>query len=204
MPASILQPVPSPQHCWWWYFASVVADTPCRPFRQLDHSCQQRLLWRDSPSALSFHTPLDIFSPLSPSIPSYPPSSYPSTSCAGLTPGPLFHFSSTLSYSLTPHQILYSVDPEAEIGLDSLSSVNPDSLPEDLRRAVESLKVYGPQVCARVCVFVSVCFVCQKDLQEWLLTCACCHSLWNTILVFCEVGEEISQEDTSSSVTLCL
>lgn len=44
-------------------------------------------------------------------------------------------------------QILYSVDPEAApLGLDSLGTINPDVLPDDLRKAVESIEVYGPQV----------------------------------------------------------
>lgn len=39
------------------------------------------------------------------------------------------------------------MDPEATpLGLDSLSTLNPDVLPDDLRRAVESIEVYGPQV----------------------------------------------------------
>jgi hypothetical protein len=43
-------------------------------------------------------------------------------------------------------QILWSVDPEAApLGLDTLGSINPDTLPDDLRKAVESLEVYGPQ-----------------------------------------------------------
>lgn len=53
----------------------------------------------------------------------------------------------------THHQILYSVDPEATpLGLDSLSTINPDVLPEDLRQAVESIEVYGPQVCVACCM----------------------------------------------------
>lgn len=44
-------------------------------------------------------------------------------------------------------QILWSVDPEtAPLGLDTMGSINPDTLPDDLRKAVESLEVYGPQV----------------------------------------------------------
>lgn len=51
-------------------------------------------------------------------------------------------------------QLLVSVDPEAAPlmgGLDDLSSINPDSLPPDLRAAVESLEVYGPQVWCEWC-----------------------------------------------------
>ena len=54
--------------------------------------------------------------------------------------------------------MLYSVDPEATpLGLDSLSTINPDVLPEDLRKAVESIQVYGPQVrCSLRCSLVVV------------------------------------------------
>lgn len=71
------------------------------------------------------------------------------TACCRLLPACLLLLLSTHTH----HQILYSVDPEATpLGLDSLSTINPDVLPEDLRQAVESIEVYGPQVCVACCM----------------------------------------------------